>query len=573
MTRFRQSWRYPLVEAGAIILVICLSLSSAAATNKEKENESDKGAAHATQTPEHSDETPPEPADPLGRSTPHGTLLGFLHAAQTDNYEAAAQYLQLSKAERADRGEALARELHELMDQVFVGRIGAVSDDPEGSFQAGVPRDRERIGVFRINRQETNVDLVHIPDPKAGDNVWLFSSETLAMVPELFGQIEGSKIESELPRFLVAERFFSTPLWRWIAFLLLVPLALLLSSAVVGVLRLAFRIWSRQRPRPVLKDLRDSFKTPSKLILAVAFHWIGVAFLGLPLLFREYYSRIAGILLAAGAAWLVVRVVNLWAERARVGALADSGYRSGSIILLGQRILTAVIVVVAGLVMLSILGFDMTTAVAGLGIGSVAVAFAAQKTLENLLGGISILGDQVIRVGETCRIDGEVGTVEDISLRSTRIRTIGSTQLSVPNGQLANMNIENLSRYDRSSFRTTIRLQIETSPDQLRSLLAKIRALLLDDPRVDRDVVRVHLTGFGESSLDVEIYCLVLTGVLGEFLAIREDLLLRIMDLVAGAGTQLALPSRTLHLAQDETADQKSPPVPEHKVFRRPQAG
>ncbi len=563
--------RYKRITAGGRIVLLIMLMSSpvtVAAGTQRTTVESNKALTRAAT---QASETSHEPADPLGRSTPHGTLLGFLHAAQSGKYKEAAQYLQLSNRERSDEGETLARQLQHLMDQVFVGRIGAVSDNPEGSPQAGIPQDRERIGVFRINRRETSVDLAHVSDPATGNNIWLFSSDTLAAIPKLSSQIEESTVESELPGFLVSDRLFGTPSWRWVAFVVLIPVALVASSVVVGALRGALRVWLRRRANPVLRDLRDSFRAPAKLILTVALHWIGITFLGLPLLFREYYGRVAAIVMAAGLAWLIVRLINGWAERARVNALADSGYRSGSIILLGQRILTAVVVIVAGLVILSIFGFDMTAAIAGLGVGSIIIAFAAQKTLENLLGGISILGDQVIRVGETCRIGDQVGTVADISLRSTRIRTLDSAELSVPNGQLANMKIENLSRSDRNSFRTTIGLQHGTSPDQLRSLLSKIRVLLQQDARVATEPARVRLIGFGESSLNVEIYCHVLTGNWGEFLAIREDLLLRIMDLIAESGTQLALPSRTLHLAQEEDLSQKRHPIPEQNVFKRRQ--
>ncbi len=568
------SCRLASASVGALIILVFMSSGAGAYSQLAASQSSGNTMQTSTHAADHNDETPHAPSDPLGRSTPHGTLLGFLHAAQSGKYKDAAQYLQLSKMERDSNGERLAHELHELMDEAFVGRIGAVSNKPEGSPQPDVPQDRERIGVFRINERETNVDLVKVSDPATGDNIWLFSSRTLAEVPELFSQVEESKMESNLPRFLVARGILSTPLWRWIAFLLLIPVALGLSWAITGVLRGGLRLWLGWRKHPVLQDLYGSVAAPTKLILTVVLHWTGVVFfLGLPLLFREYYGRFAGVAVAAGLAWLIYRLINRWAERARASALAGSGYRSGSIILLGQRILNLVVVIAAVLVMLSILGFNMTTAVAGLGIGSIIVAFAAQKTLENLLGGISILGDQVIRVGERCRIGDEVGTVEDISLRSTRIRTINSTELSVPNGKLANMNIENLSRYDKSSFRTSMGLQRGTSPDQLRSLLGKIRALLLEHQKVDPDFIRVHLTGFGESSLDIEIYCHILTGELKEFLAIREELLLRIMDLVAEAGTQLAVPSRTLHLAQDEALGDKRAPGREQKVFKSPQAG
>src|SRR5437899_1799763 len=131
-----------------------------------------------------------EAIDPLGRSTPHGTVVGFLQAAQSGKYKDAAQYLQLSRRERASEGERLAQQLHTLMDNAFVGRVGAISDRKEGSVQAGVPQDHERIGTFEVNGGKTDVELVRISDPASGE-IWLFSSSLLAAVPKLSSQIEG----------------------------------------------------------------------------------------------------------------------------------------------------------------------------------------------------------------------------------------------------------------------------------------------------------------------------------------------------------------------------------------------
>jgi MscS family membrane protein len=217
------------------------------------------------------------------------------------------------------------------------------------------------------------------------------------------------------------------------------------------------------------------------------------------------------------------------------------------------------VIIIAGLLTLSILGFDITTAIAGLGIGSIAIAFAAQKTLENLLGGVSILGDQVIRIGEMCKIGERQGTVEDISLRSTRIRTLECTVLSVPNGELARMNLENISRREKTLFHTKLGLQYESSPRQLRSLLEKITSLIRQHPKVESEALRVCLVGFGEAGFDVEINCHILTSDLDEFMAIREDLLLRIVDLVFEAGAALAIPSRVLYLSEAEGQELPNP--------------
>jgi MscS family membrane protein len=508
----------------------------------------------------------PEPGDPLGRGTPHGTLLGFLHAAQSGKYDEASQYLQLSKSERAASGEHIARQLHVLMDEAFVGRIGAVSDNPEGSPQPGVPHDHERIGVFRANDRETDVDLVRVSNLASGP-IWLFSSQTLAEVPVLAGQFEEGKIESHLPGFLVREQILSTPLWRWIAFILLIPISFALAWAIVRLLHAGRRIWLRWRRHPVLRDYYQAVAPPARLILTVVFHWIGIVLLGYSLLFRDFYRRFASLALAVGVAWLVFRLINRWAEQARLKALEGPGYRSAAIVLLGQRIFKVVAVIVVVLAALSLLGVDITAAVAGLGIGSIAIAFAAQKTLENLLGGISILGDEVIRVGETCQIGDREGTVEDISLRSTRIRTLDRTELSVPNGQLANMNVENITRRDKSLFRAKLGLRQETSSQQLRSLLRDMLALLRQNPKVDPETARVRFIGFGESSLDVQVHCHILTRELTEFLAVREELLLEIMDLVGAAGVGFAMPSRALYMTEDQEVEQQRAAAGRSKVI------
>ena len=388
-------------------------------------------AAAQGQDAAHAKAAAEEPNDPLGRSTPQGTVFGFLQTAQNGKYKEATQYLQLSKNERLATGEQLARRLHALMDNAFLGRVGAITERREGSLQPGVRQDHEEIGVFRLNGSETPVDLVRVSDPRAGD-IWLFSSETLAQVPDLFDQIESDRLESHLPSFLATTRIFRMPLWRWLAFLLLIPVAFGVTWVMVKVAGKLRRFWLHSRQYPVIEDIQDSLTRPLVLILTVLLHRIAIRFLGVPLLFRLYYQRTTNIVLVAGIAWLAFRIVNRWGERARTRALSRSKDQSGSIVLLGQRILKVLIGIIAGLSMLSILGFDLTTAIAGLGIGSIALAFAAQKTLENLLGGVSIIGDQVVRVGEVCRIADREGTVEGISLRSTLIRTLQRTELSVP---------------------------------------------------------------------------------------------------------------------------------------------
>lgn len=499
-----------------------------------------------------------EAGDALGRNTPNGTVFGFLETARNGRYKDASQYLQMSRDARATDGARIARQLYVLMESAFVERVGVISGHTEGSHQIGIPRDHQRIGVFRINGTDTNVDLVHVPDPTSGE-IWLFSSQVVGEIPDLFAQVESGEAELGRSHLQVIRRFLNTFPRRLTAMLALVPASFGLGWMLVFALRGIVRIFSRWRYYAIAKEVLKALTAPLSLILAVILHQIGVFLLGIPLVTRLHYQRVIGVLLVLGIAWLVFRLINVWSDQARVRTLDGSDFRSGSIILLGQRISKVLVVIIAGLLTLSILGFDITTAIAGLGIGSIALAFAAQKTLENLLGGVSILGDEVIRIGETCKIGDRQGTVEDISLRSTRIRTLECTVLSVPNGELARMNLENISRREKTLFHTKLGLQYESSPRQLRSLLEKITSLLRQHPKVESEDLRVRFVGFAEAGFEVEINCHILTSNFDEFMALREDLLLRIVDLVFEAGVAFAIPSRVLYFSESERQELPNP--------------
>jgi MscS family membrane protein len=189
--------------------------------------------------------------------------------------------------------------------------------------------------------------------------------------------------------------------------------------------------------------------------------------------------------------------------------------------------------------------------VAGLGVGGIAVALAAQKTIENLFGGVTLFADRPVRVGDFFRYGDQVGTVEEIGLRSTRVRTLDRTVVSIPNAQFSNMALENFAKRDRMRLWTMIGVRYETTPDQLRFLLARLREVLLAHPRVTEDPARVRFVGFGAYSLDMEVFAYVNTPDWNEFLQIREDIYLLFMDAVKEAGTGFAFPSSTMYLGRD----------------------
>jgi MscS family membrane protein len=179
----------------------------------------------------------------------------------------------------------------------------------------------------------------------------------------------------------------------------------------------------------------------------------------------------------------------------------------------------------------------------------------AQKTFENVFGGVSILFDKVIVVGDVCKINNQVGTVEDIGLRSTRLRTGERTVLSIPNGVLATSTIENLRFRDKFLCQQLIRLRYDLAPDHVHYVLEEIRELLRQNPKVEDASARVRFIRFTESALEVELYCYILESDYGDYLATQEALFLNIMDLLEKAGAVLAYSGQTEVVSRDAWVD------------------
>jgi MscS family membrane protein len=500
---------------------------------------------------------PAKPVDPLGRTTPRGTVLGFLQAAQSAHPDSAAQYFQSSRGRRPADDQKIVHELKSLMDRAYVGNINRITDLPEGTPQEGMTAAQERVGKIQVNDDSVDLILTRVTDPLYGA-IWVFSNETVAQLQEVYGQIEAQQVETKLPQILVRNIFLGLPLWQWIAILLLIPVALGVAWLLIQLFRATRAIVSAIRGRKLDYKFGTAAFGPTLLIIATLLHAVGMRFVGLPLLARHYYDQVILVLLLIGLTWLAARVVEWLGERLRSRAISAGRAGVGSLMLLGQRMLKVLIIFAGIILILDTVGFNLTTVLAGVGIGGIAIAFAAQKTLENLFGGVSVLGDEAIRVGDVCRFGTTVGTIEDIGLRSTRVRTVERVELSIPNGSLATMNIENLSQRDKFLFNNTIGLRGDSTQAQLLFCLAEIRKLLYAHPKIEAESARIRLVGFGESSFDLEIFSYIKTTDSAEFIAIREDVLLRIMGIVESSGTSFANPSRTVYFTRDPGMNQKN---------------
>ncbi len=196
------------------------------------------------------------------------------------------------------------------------------------------------------------------------------------------------------------------------------------------------------------------------------------------------------------------------------------------------------------------LGIPMSALVTGLGVGGLAVALAAQSTLENLVGGMNLFADRPVKIGELCRFGNELGVVEGIGLRSTRIRTLGRSVVSIPNSSFARMEIENFSRRDRIQMRTTLRLEYGTGPDEVEAVLEGLREMFASDERIAEEPRRVRLIDLGGDAIHIEINVYILTTDWNLSLAIREELFLEAMRIVDSAGLRLVPPTARHEVVQ-----------------------
>jgi len=488
----------------------------------------------------------PPPADEFGRGTPLGTVRGFLDATALRNYHRATSYLDLRRlpqAEVATRGPELARQLRVVLDNT-VYDLGTISDEPEGRVEPGLPKNRELIGRVQTDTGTFSVLLERVARDD-GVPIWQFSNVTVSRIPDLYRDLSYGFVGERLPSFLVETRVMRLALWQWIGFAILLGLSALIACLLVRPgLPLTRRIAIRAG-FDVSDPTFGRALSPLRGLVGLIVFKAGESSLALPVSVQPLIIGIQKFLLVIILAWLALRLIEIMSQVVRRRLLRRQEPPNQPVIDFITRGLKIVVSVLAVLMLLEAVGVQVSALIAAIGVGGIGIALAAQRTVENLFGGLAVVGDRPVQEGDFCKVGQQQGTVERIGLWSTRVRTPDRSVITIPNAQFLTLQVENLQERDRILFNTNLRLCYETTPDQLRWILVRTRALLDAHPRVDPDTSRVRFSGFGESSLDLELFVYVRTRDANEFLAVREDLCLRVMDIVAAAGTAFALPART----------------------------
>ncbi len=306
------------------------------------------------------------------------------------------------------------------------------------------------------------------------------------------------------------------------------------------------------RSKSELDDrLLDCARRPCEALIVVGGLFIAVIILQLPATPYDLHGAAVSLLKAmviATGGWFLFNLTSLIDRYLSDWAIRSESAMADQLAPLLRKTLRFLVIILTALMVVQSFGYPITGLLASLGIGGLAFALAAKDTLSNVFGSLMIIFDRPFKVGDWVQAGEMEGTVEEVGFRSTKIRTFSKTLVSVPNNVIANMAVDNFSRMQKRRVKMTVGITYATTPGQMREVVSRIRAMLADHPAVDQEVSLVNFTDFGASSLDITVYCFTRTTAWQEYLDAREDICLKIMEIVEGLGLEFAYPTRTVYL-------------------------
>lgn len=425
-----------------------------------------------------------------------------------------------------------------------------VSNSPSGSEESNLTSDYERIGQIRVQGKVVPILLQRVM-VRNGQKQWLVSRQTIKAIAVLDVELEPPLIETFFSDALNKKHFRGARLSHWLA----VPIALFVASLIAWLayrsLRRFSRMYVERSGNSRNSQILSSSITPLCMIIGVlSFYYLELT-LGLSILVRQDMSKLTVTVIWLALFILVWSLLNNLSNRGEQLLREKNRVAGVSLIIFFRAIVKTLLILVAGILILDNYGVDVTTGIAALGLGGIAIALGAQKAIENIVGSITIIVDQPFRVGDFCKVGSLLGTVEYIGLRSTRIRTLSDTLVTFPNGELSTIDIENFTLRKKFLLRTTLNLRYETTTSNMQEILIQLRALLIDANHVLNESMRVNFIAYGAASKDIEVFAYIRAKDYAEFLVRQEDVLLAMSHIVESNGSGFAFPSQTLYLGKD----------------------
>jgi len=490
------------------------------------------------------------PADEFNRGVPRSSLKGYLKAARDGDFDRAAKYLDLRYLPgRMDQsqGPQLARQLKIVLDKVIWFDLDAVSADPDGFPDDGLPANRDNIG--RIKTPDKTVDLLMQRVPR-GDGVliWKISNQTVAEIPHLYEYYGYGPFEESLSKIFPDAQFLGWQLWQWVLWLLNLVLAFVLAFIITWIVNL----FLSRKDTAMRQQIKRFVAWPVRFLLWLLLEQVGLSFIGLSMTVRTLFRF--DPVLPFVMTWTALRLVDLlvfwWGERLR-----RSG-REDAIVLLrpARTAIRITLVTAAVLFWLDNIGLKVSTLLAGLGVGGLAVALAAQDTLKNLLGSIMILLDKPYKVGQRIVAKGHDGIVEEIGLRSTRIRLLTGHQTAIPNDEMAKIDIENIGLRPHIRRLANIGITYDTPPEKIEKAVDIILKILDNHEGMDPELPpRAYFNEYDPYSLNILVLYWYHPADYWGYMRFSQWVNLEIAREFQKEDIQFAFPTTTTYLSQDDS--------------------
>ncbi len=507
MKTFTGSKKPDLTETLTMILFLFLLIGSPVFTTPTPAmaqsglaNQRNSNEVKGADQPEPKVVQPLGPADEFNRGVPRGSLKGYLKAARDGDFERAARYLDmryLPDSIDASQGPQLARQLKIAFDKVIWFDLDMISADPDGFPDDGLPADRDNIG--RIKTPEKTVDILMQRVPRAdGVNIWKISNQTVAEISHLYEYYGYGPFEESLSKIFPDAQFLGWQVWQWVLWLLNLVFAFVLAFILTWAVNLFL-----SRKDTVMRDqIKRLVAWPVRFLLWLLLEQAGLSFIGLSMTVRNIFRF--DPMLPFVLTWTAVRLVDLlvfwWGERLR-----RSGREDAIVLLRPARTAIRVAIIIGALLFwLDNMGLKVSTLLAGLGVGGLAVALAAQDTLKNLLGSVMILLDKPYRVGQRIVAKGHDGIVEEIGLRSTRIRLLTGHQTTIPNDEMAKIDIENIGQRPHIRRLANIGITYDTPPEKIEKAVDIILKILDNHEGMDPELPpRAYFNEYDPYSLNI----------------------------------------------------------------------
>jgi len=474
-------------------------------------------------------------------SNPKATVNTFLSNLQEDNFkpDVAAQTL-IPTASTIDRNEIVIK-IKQVLDGA--GVLIDIDDIPDNSNYIDSSKSKQRYYLAELEYPEIYLE-------KKNAN-WYFSEKTIKKIPLLHKTVYPfgtDKLMNILPK-LGNEKILGLHTWQHISILILIILCVIIHKVLTYIVDvIIFRILNRKGYKRVAHDYIIPVARPFSLIIIVALLIIFVPVLQLPITVNHYLVLLLNALLPFFATVMAYRIVDILGEYLLKMAEKTESTMDDQIVPVLKRVLKIFVVVIGCLFILSKLRFDITALLAGISIGGLAIALAAQETIKNFFGSLMIFFDKPFLIGDWITADTIDGTVEEVGFRSTRIRTFRDSVITVPNGKLTDMAIDNhgLRKYRR--FYTNITVTYDTPVHVMQAFVDGLKKIVEKHPKTRKDFYNIYFNNMSAYSLDVMFYVFLEVPTWQEELQHKEELLIEIMQLAKTLGVQFAFPTQTLHM-------------------------